>query len=196
MDAAPPPAATSFPARLRLEAARAQGLRYGENPHQTAAFYRAGGRRASASRAAAQLHGPELGYNNLLDWSAALGLLLEFDDPAAVVIKHTNPCGVALGRTVGEAMRRAKACDPVSIYGGIVGVNRRARHGGREGAVRHPPRDPLRARPTSRTRSRSCGATKKKCRVFQLPCARADYPSRAARSTAACSAACSSRTRT
>src|SRR5262249_26052267 len=62
--------------------------------------------------------------NNLLDWSAALGLLLEFDDPAAVVIKHTNPCGVALGESVAEAMSRAKACDPVSIYGGIVGVNR------------------------------------------------------------------------
>ena len=71
-----------------------------------------------------QLHGPELGYNNLLDFSAALGLLLEFEEPAAVVIKHTNPCGAALGRTVGEAMARAKASDPVSIYGGIVGVNR------------------------------------------------------------------------
>src|SRR5262249_4338962 len=59
-----------------------------------------------------------------LDWSAALGLLLEFDDPAAVVIKHTNPCGAAIGRTAGDAIRKAKASDPVSIYGGIVGINR------------------------------------------------------------------------
>src|SRR5262249_57214789 len=70
------------------------------------------------------LHGPELGYNNVLDFSAALGLLLEFDEPAAVVVKHTNPCGVALGRTVGEAMERAKTSDPISIYGGIAGGQR------------------------------------------------------------------------
>src|SRR2546425_7313001 len=72
----------------------------------------------------AQLHGPELGYNNVLDFSAALALVLEFDEPAAVVVKHTNPCGVALGATVSEAMTRAKASDPVSIYGGVVGVKR------------------------------------------------------------------------
>src|SRR3989442_7250053 len=71
-----------------------------------------------------QLHGPELDYNNALDFSAALALVLEFDEPAAVVVKHTNPCGVALGATVGEAMTPAKASDPVSIYGGVVGVNR------------------------------------------------------------------------
>ena len=113
----------AFPARLDLTASRLQGLRYGENPHQSAAFYGLGG--APMGLAAARpLHGPELSYNNLLDWSAALGLLLEFDDPAAVVIKHTNPCGVAVGAAVGDAMRRANACDPVSIYGGIVGVNR------------------------------------------------------------------------
>src|SRR5262249_51996175 len=109
-----------FPARLRVEGSLVQGLRYGENPHQAAAFYRRPGQDFGLA-AAAQLHGPELGYNNLLDWSAALALLLEFEDPAAVVIKHTNPCGVAVGSTVGEAMRRARACDPVSIYGGIVG---------------------------------------------------------------------------
>jgi phosphoribosylaminoimidazolecarboxamide formyltransferase/IMP cyclohydrolase len=118
------PAAGRFPQRLSLEASLVEGLRYGENPHQAAAFYRLAGQSLGLG-AATQLHGPEPGYNNLLDWSAALGLLLEFDEPAAVVIKHTNPCGVALGRTVGEAMRRAKAADPVSIYGGIVGVNRR-----------------------------------------------------------------------
>jgi phosphoribosylaminoimidazolecarboxamide formyltransferase / IMP cyclohydrolase len=113
-----------FPHPLRLEAERETLLRYGENPHQAAAFYRVVGAPPVGLAGMKQLHGPELGYNNVLDFSAALGLLLEFDDPAVVVIKHTNPCGVALGRTAGEAMGRAKACDPVSIYGGIVGVNR------------------------------------------------------------------------
>src|SRR5262249_49681148 len=84
------------PQPLHREGSLPQELRYGENPHQSAAFYRLGGQHHGLA-AASQLHGPALGYNNLLDWSAALGLLLEFDQPAAVVIKHTNPCGVALG---------------------------------------------------------------------------------------------------
>ncbi len=163
-----------FPQRLHLEGSLVQGLRYGENPHQGAAFYRLAGHGFGLS-AAAQHHGPELGYNNLLDWSAALGLLLEFDEPAAVVIKHTNPCGVALGRTVGEAMRKAKACDPVSIYGGIVGVNRRLDMdvvkelaGILLEILFAPAYEPDALDELRRT--------KKKCRVFQLPCARADYP--------------------
>jgi phosphoribosylaminoimidazolecarboxamide formyltransferase/IMP cyclohydrolase len=167
-----------LPARLRLDAERVQGLRYGENPHQSAAFYRPGGTSIGLA-AATQLHGPELSYNNLLDWSAALGLLLEWEDPAAVVIKHTNPCGVAVGPTVGEAMRRAKACDPVSIYGGIVGVNRRLDievvkelSGILLEILFAPDYDPEALEELRRT--------KKKCRVFRLPCARADYPARLA----------------
>src|SRR6266508_3806218 len=146
------------------------------SPHQSAAFYRLGGQGFGLS-AVAQLHGPELGYNNLLDWSAALGLLLEFGEPAAVVIKHTNPCGVALGRTVGEAMRKAKACDPVSMYGGIVGVNRRLDmetvkelSGILLEILFAPGYEPDALEELKRT--------KKKCRVFQLPCARAEYPAR------------------
>jgi phosphoribosylaminoimidazolecarboxamide formyltransferase/IMP cyclohydrolase len=169
------PAGVRFPARLTIEGSLVQGLRYGENPHQAAAFYRpAGGSWGLA--AAAQLHGPELGYNNLLDWSAALALLLEFEDPAAVVIKHTNPCGVALGRSVSEAVRRAKACDPVSIYGGIVGVNRRLdlevvkELSGILLEVLFAPE----FEPDALEELRM---TKKKCRVFQLPCTRAAYPS-------------------
>src|SRR4029453_16184732 len=126
--------------------------------------------------AAAQLHGPELGYNNLLDWSAALALLLEFEDPAAVVIKHTNPCGVALGRSVSEAVRRAKACDPVSIYGGIVGVERRV---GLE-VVKELSGillEVLFAPEFEPDALEELRMTKKKCRVFQLPCTRAAYPS-------------------
>jgi phosphoribosylaminoimidazolecarboxamide formyltransferase/IMP cyclohydrolase len=170
------PGATGFPERLPVDGTLAQTLRYGENPHQSAAFYRptAG---ALGLSAATQLHGPELSYNNLLDWSAALGLLLEFDDPAAVVIKHTNPCGVALGQSVGEAVRRAKACDPVSIYGGIVGLNRtvdlevvKELSGILLEILFAPSYEPDALEEIRRT--------KKKCRVFRLPCARADYPTR------------------
>ena len=119
-----PPTSTDFPVALTLRAERALSLKYGENPHQSAAFYRIAGVPSVGLAAMKQLHGPELGYNNVLDFSAALSLLLEFDEPAAVVIKHTNPCGAAIAADVGTAMERAKASDPVSIYGGIVGVNR------------------------------------------------------------------------
>lgn len=171
-----PAPAGGFPERLAIEGLRVQSLRYGENPHQAAAFYRpaAGALGLSAAR---QLHGPELSYNNLLDWSAALGLLLEFDDPAAVVIKHTNPCGVALGQGAGEAIRRARACDPVSIYGGIVGLNRtvdlevvKELSGILLEILFAPAYEPDALEEIRRT--------KKKCRVFQLPCARRDYPAR------------------
>jgi phosphoribosylaminoimidazolecarboxamide formyltransferase/IMP cyclohydrolase len=117
-------AMSGFPERVRFEGERVLSLRYGENPHQAGAFYRWAGRPASGIGGLRQLHGPELGYNNLLDASATLGLLLEFEEPAAVVVKHSNPCGAATAATVAAAMARAKASDPVSIYGGIVGVNR------------------------------------------------------------------------
>ena len=173
------PAAESagrFPQRLQVDASLVHALRYGENPHQTAAFYRPAGPPQGLA-AASQLHGPELSYNNLLDWSAALGLLLEFDDPAAVVIKHTNPCGVATADGVGAAVRKAKQCDPVSIYGGIVGVNRtldlevvKELSGILLEILFAPAYEPDALEELRRT--------KKKCRVFRLPCRRADYPSR------------------
>jgi phosphoribosylaminoimidazolecarboxamide formyltransferase/IMP cyclohydrolase len=122
-----PGEAAPLPAALRLEAERVAALRYGENPHQRAALYRsrgAAGLGTGGLAAARQLHGPELSYNNLLDLAGALGLLLELDGPGAVVVKHTNPCGAAVGPDVLTAFERARASDPVSIYGGIVGVNR------------------------------------------------------------------------
>jgi phosphoribosylaminoimidazolecarboxamide formyltransferase/IMP cyclohydrolase len=164
-----------FPHPLRLEAERALLLKYGENPHQSAAFYRIAGAPAIGLAAMKQRHGPELGYNNLLDFSAALSLLLEFDEPAAVVIKHTNPCGAALGPTVGVAMERAKASDPVSIYGGIVGVNRpldmavvQALAGIFVEILFAPAYAPDALEELQRT--------KKKCRVFEVPCDRRAIP--------------------
>jgi phosphoribosylaminoimidazolecarboxamide formyltransferase/IMP cyclohydrolase len=171
-----PESASDFPGRISIVAERLQHLRYGENPHQSAAFYRPAGP-ARGLAAAEHLHGPELSYNNLLDWSAALGLLIEFDSPAAVVIKHTNPCGVALGGSVADAMTRAKACDPVSIYGGIVGVNRTLDMG----VVKELSGillEILFAPDFAADALEELRRTKKKCRVLRLPCLAADYPGR------------------
>jgi phosphoribosylaminoimidazolecarboxamide formyltransferase/IMP cyclohydrolase len=166
-----------YPASVRLDGDRALTLKYGENPHQTAAFYHLGGSPAIGLAAMKPLHGPELGYNNLLDFSAALALLLEFDDPAAVVIKHTNPCGAALGRTVGEAMVKAKASDPVSIYGGIVGVNRPLDMAVVE-ALSGIFVEILFAPSFVPDALEELRRTKKKCRVFEVPCDRGALPRR------------------
>jgi phosphoribosylaminoimidazolecarboxamide formyltransferase / IMP cyclohydrolase len=166
-----------FPTRLGLDFERMLELRYGENPHQAAAFYAPADGPRSGVAAMKQLHGPEPGYNNLLDFSAALGLVLEFDEPAAVVIKHTNPCGVALGATVGEAMTRAKACDPVSIYGGIVGVNRALDMDVVE-ALAGIFVEILFAPAFVPDALAELRRTKKKCRVFEVPCERASLPGR------------------
>ncbi len=112
-----------FPPALRLAFPKAADLRYGENPYQKAALYREPFPLASAA-AAEKLQGKELSYNNLVDLDAALRIVLEWRRPAAVVIKHTNPCGVAVSGTLAEAYARAHAADPVSAYGGIVGLNR------------------------------------------------------------------------
>jgi phosphoribosylaminoimidazolecarboxamide formyltransferase/IMP cyclohydrolase len=101
-----------------------QTLRYGENPHQRAAFYVDGGRRPGVA-SARQLQGKELSYNNISDTDAAFECVAEFvDGPACVIVKHANPCGAATGATVADAYRRALDCDRVSAFGGIVAVNR------------------------------------------------------------------------
>ena len=114
----------SFPEQLTLTYQKQQSLRYGENPHQQAAFYREP--LASAGRLAncQQLQGKELSYNNINDASAALALVREFQEPTVVAVKHMNPCGVAKGKTLSEAFAQAYQADPVSIFGGIVAANR------------------------------------------------------------------------
>src|SRR5512133_1560889 len=114
-----------FPQTLAAVYTKAQDLRYGENPHQAGAFYRAGREPEEPTVAFAKvLQGKELSYNNLLDLEASLAAVKEFDEVACVVIKHNTPCGVALGASVAEAFARARACDPVSAFGGIVALNR------------------------------------------------------------------------
>jgi phosphoribosylaminoimidazolecarboxamide formyltransferase/IMP cyclohydrolase len=111
-----------FPERLSLQMEKVADLRYGENPHQVAAFYRNAGQRAGLA-AAEQLHGKELSYNNLLDTDAAWKLVSELDKPGAAIIKHSNPCGAALGASLAEAFSKALECDRTSAFGGIVALN-------------------------------------------------------------------------
>ena len=114
----------SFPKTFRFVAQKAQELRYGENPHQEAAFYvnqETGGGTLATGK---QIQGKELSYNNWVDMDAAWKIVLEFESCAATIIKHTNPCGVALGKTPLEAYESALAADPVSAYGGIIALNR------------------------------------------------------------------------
>ena len=100
-------------------------LRYGENPHQRAAFYARVGAPTHLLAGVDQLHGKELSFNNLLDLASARELVEEFDSPACAIVKHNNPCGCAIGETVQAAYERAFACDPQSAYGGVIAVNRR-----------------------------------------------------------------------
>jgi phosphoribosylaminoimidazolecarboxamide formyltransferase / IMP cyclohydrolase len=114
--------ASAFPKTLRLSFQKTLDLRYGENPHQKAAMYSDGSGVGVAN--ARQLQGKELSYNNIVDLQAAWDLAQEFDEPVCAIIKHTNPCGTATGKTLAEAYKRALECDPVSAFGGVIGVNR------------------------------------------------------------------------
>ncbi|MGY2734228.1 bifunctional phosphoribosylaminoimidazolecarboxamide formyltransferase/IMP cyclohydrolase [Sphingomonas sp. UYP23] len=116
----------AFPATLPITLKRGPDLRYGENPHQSAAFYTAGGPAARGIGQARQVQGKALSYNNLNDADAALDLVSEFRDaaPTCVIVKHANPCGVATGASLAEAYEAAFACDTVSAFGGIIALNR------------------------------------------------------------------------
>ncbi|HTS37701.1 MAG TPA: bifunctional phosphoribosylaminoimidazolecarboxamide formyltransferase/IMP cyclohydrolase [Candidatus Solibacter sp.] len=115
-------AEAGFPNTLRFQFHKTLDLRYGENPHQKAAMYSDGSGAGVAN--ARQLQGKELSYNNIVDLQAAWDLAQEFEQPVVAIIKHTNPCGTATGKTLAEAYKRALECDPVSAFGGVIGVNR------------------------------------------------------------------------
>ncbi len=110
-----------LPAVLDIRTPRRISLRYGENPHQSAALYAAG---SDGIAGAEQLHGKELSYNNLVDLDATWQLVCEFSGPAAAIIKHTNPAGCAESSSLADAYRKALECDPVSAFGGVIGLNR------------------------------------------------------------------------
>ncbi len=113
-----------FPASRREAYEKVSDLRYGENPHQQAAFYARAGSPTHLLAGVEQLHGKELSFNNLLDLSSARELVEEFDEPACAIVKHNNPCGCAVGASGREAYESAFACDPQSAYGGVIAVNR------------------------------------------------------------------------
>ncbi len=113
---------SALPATLRINMALAQPLRYGENPHQRATLYADGSGLGVA--AASQLQGKELSFNNLVDLEACWELAQEFEEPAVIIVKHTNPCGAATGTNILDAYQKALACDPVSAFGSVIGINR------------------------------------------------------------------------
>jgi phosphoribosylaminoimidazolecarboxamide formyltransferase/IMP cyclohydrolase len=112
------------PEKVTFTYERKQSLRYGENPHQQASFYEEPLGSSFSIARSKQLHGKELSYNNIRDADAALQIVKEFSEPAAVAVKHMNPCGVGIGETIEEAYERAYQADPTSIFGGIVALNR------------------------------------------------------------------------
>ncbi len=116
-------AGTGFPSWVGATWDRAAVLRYGENPHQRAALYR-NGFMPGGLATAQQLHGKEMSYNNYVDADAARRAAYDFDEPAVAIIKHANPCGIAVGSDIAAAHARAHACDPVSAYGGVIATNR------------------------------------------------------------------------
>ena len=122
-DLAGAPERESFPEALALTYRKLQGLRYGENPHQGAAFYAAGVDGAEGLAAAEQLHGKELSYNNILDVDAARHLAWALPKPGIAIIKHNNPCGAASAATLADSYRDARSTDPMSAFGGIVAAN-------------------------------------------------------------------------
>ncbi|MDO8915120.1 MAG: bifunctional phosphoribosylaminoimidazolecarboxamide formyltransferase/IMP cyclohydrolase [Coriobacteriia bacterium] len=116
--------AEAFPADVRFFLEKVQDLRYGENPHQAAAFYRFADAREHTLARAQQLHGKELSYNNILDTDAAWTAVREFAEPACVIVKHMNPCGSAIAADVVAAYDKAFASDPISAFGGVMSFNR------------------------------------------------------------------------
>lgn len=161
-----------MPQRLFVVADRVQALRYGENPHQQAAFYRIG-EAAGTLAGARQLQGKELSYNNINDTDAAWQLVSEFSEPAVSIIKHANPCGVSVGNDLAEAYQRAFACDPKSAFGGIIALNRRV-----EAAHAHAIAEQFAEviiAPDYSEEAKQIFATKKNLRILELSGARPDY---------------------
>ena len=113
-----------FPPRWASSYEKVMDLRYGENPHQSAAFYAEAGAETHLLAGVEQLHGKELSFNNLLDLSSARELVEDFAESACAIVKHNNPCGCAIGQSIQDAYERAFACDPASAYGGVIAVNR------------------------------------------------------------------------
>jgi phosphoribosylaminoimidazolecarboxamide formyltransferase/IMP cyclohydrolase len=159
----------TFPAQFNASFAKLQDLRYGENPHQKAAFYRDLQPVAGTLSNYTQLQGKELSYNNIADADAAWECVKTFDLPACVIIKHANPCGVAVGQTLLEAYRRAFSTDPTSAFGGIIAFNREIDTGAAEAVVQQFVEVVI--APGVSAQARAVFAAKANVRVLQVPLA-------------------------
>jgi len=131
------PGEDRLPERMTFDFVKAQDLRYGENPHQSAAYYRDPLSRTANLATAKQLQGKELSFNNILDFDAALGLAAELPEGGCVIIKHGNPCGTALGSEAKASFERALACDPLSAFGGVIAFNRKVDQRAAESVAEH-----------------------------------------------------------
>src|SRR5258705_7394589 len=156
-----------LPQRLHFALRRQQELRYGENPHQAAALYIPSGRALQGLAAANQLQGKELSYNNFVDLEAARSLAAEFRRPAAVIIKHNNPCGTAEQETLRDAYLKALACDPISAFGGVLAFNRPVDAATAEGVAKLFAE--CIAAPAFDEKAKSIFAAKKNLRLLELP---------------------------
>jgi len=157
----------TLPQRLYLALERQQPLRYGENPHQAAALYIPAGKPPTGLAAARQLQGKELSYNNFVDLEAARSIAAEFQKPAAVIIKHNNPCGTAEQETLRDAYLKAFACDPISAFGGVLAFNRRLDAATAEEVAKLFVE--CIAAPGFDDRAKEIFATKKNLRLLELP---------------------------
>jgi phosphoribosylaminoimidazolecarboxamide formyltransferase/IMP cyclohydrolase len=157
----------TLPQRVYLSLERQQPLRYGENPHQAAALYIPAGKPPSGLAAAKQLQGKELSYNNFVDLEAARSIAAAFHEPAAVIIKHNNPCGAAEQQTLREAYLKAYACDPVSAFGGVLAFNRTVDAATAEEVAKLFVE--CIAAPSFDDRAKEIFATKKNLRLLELP---------------------------
>ncbi len=159
-----------FPDTLTVQFAKAQDLRYGENPHQQAVFYREPATAVAAVANARQLQGKELSYNNIMDADAAWNMVADFDRPAAIIMKHANPCGAATAaESPAEAYRKAMETDPVSAFGGIVAFNRPVDKATAEELAKTFLEVIL--APSFTDEARAILATKKNVRVLEIPAA-------------------------
>ena len=178
-------AGTGFPAWMGATWEKPAVLRYGENPHQRGRALRRRRRPSPGLATAEQLHGKEMSYNNYVDADAARRAAYDFDQPAVAIIKHANPCGIAVGADVAEAHRKAHACDPVSAFGGVIATNRpvsvEMARAGRRGVHRGD----RGARRTRTARSRCC-RRKKNIRILRLRGRRGAAASSSGRSAVAC----------
>ena len=168
-DVAAVPAREAFPAQYHLQLARTQTLRYGENPHQAAAFYREGRPGDGLLAGWAQLQGKELSYNNIADADAAWECVRTFDAPCCVIVKHANPCGVAVGSSLVEAYAKAWQTDPTSAYGGILAFNRRVDEATARQIGEHKQFVEVLIAPGFSDAARAIFASKQNLRVLEVP---------------------------